>query len=69
MMPCDEYVNDDNEIEEGKERFVLIYRTQMDMGSHNLGVIYDQQRNRASFPMTIENFESVEIDREFQFGT
>ncbi|CAI7652690.1 unnamed protein product [Penicillium manginii] len=68
MMPCDEYINDEdnNEMEEGKERFVLIYQTEMDLGSHNLGVIYDQQRNKASFPMTIENTESVEPVHEHE---
>ncbi|KAJ5975131.1 hypothetical protein N7481_008838 [Penicillium waksmanii] len=62
MMLCDEYfIYDDNsEMEEDKERFVLIYGTQCGLGSHNLGVIYDQQRHLASFPMTIENSDSVE---------
>ncbi|CAI7569143.1 unnamed protein product [Penicillium manginii] len=60
MTPCDEYINDDNEMDNDKERFVIIYGTHMSMGSHCMGVIYDQQRNQASFPMTIENLESVE---------
>lgn len=60
MEPGDEYVYGDSEMDDDKERFVIIYGTNMSMGSHNLGVLYDQQRNRASFPMTIENLESVE---------
>ncbi|KAJ5277799.1 hypothetical protein N7524_003952 [Penicillium chrysogenum] len=59
MMLCDEFFIDDNEMED-KERFVLIYRTIADLGGHNLGVVYDQQLNRASFPMTTDNMESVE---------
>ncbi|CAI7600757.1 unnamed protein product [Penicillium manginii] len=62
LMPCDEYVIDseDRKLEKGKERFVLIYHTQDTLGSHNLGVIYDQQRNRLSFSMTTDNRESLE---------
>ncbi|OGE53200.1 hypothetical protein PENARI_c008G01235 [Penicillium arizonense] len=60
MELSDEYFIDDNEMEENKERFVLIYRTIADLGGHNLGVVYDQQLNRASFPMTTDNMESVE---------
>ncbi|KAJ6133733.1 hypothetical protein N7523_000055 [Penicillium sp. IBT 18751x] len=60
MMLSDEFFIDDNEMEEGKERFVLIYSTIADLGGHNLGVVYDQQLNRASFPMTTDNMESVE---------
>ncbi|KAF3016568.1 hypothetical protein E8E15_000471 [Penicillium rubens] len=60
MELSDEYFIDDNEMEEDKERFVLCYRTIPDLGGHNLGVVYDQQLNRASFPMTTDNMESVE---------
>jgi hypothetical protein len=60
MELSDDFFIDDNEMEEDKERFVLIYRTIADLGGHNLGVVYDQQLNRASFPMTTDNMESVE---------
>jgi hypothetical protein len=50
---------EDNDLED-KERFVVIYDTTPDLGSHCLGVLYDQQYHRASFPLTIENSESVE---------
>ncbi|KAJ6008132.1 hypothetical protein N7540_012108 [Penicillium herquei] len=60
IQNCDVYFpDDDNELEEGKIRFVMIYLTVVDLGSHCLGVIYDQQLHRASFPMTIENTGSV----------
>ncbi|KAJ5871208.1 uncharacterized protein N7529_003561 [Penicillium soppii] len=62
MRLCDEsFPCEDNKLEdEGKERFVVIYDTVSELGSHCLGVLYDQQLNRASFPMTLENSESVE---------
>ena len=60
MELSDEYFIEDNKIEEKRQRFVLIYRTIADLAGHNLGVVYDQQLNRASFPMTTDNMESVE---------
>lgn len=62
MQLCDEsFPPEDNELEdEGKERFVVIYDTVSELGSLCLGVVYDQQLHRASFPMTIENSDSVE---------
>ncbi|CAI7641096.1 unnamed protein product [Penicillium viridicatum] len=49
----------DNDFED-KERFVVIYDTTLDLGSHCLGVLYDQLNHRASFPLTIEDSESIE---------
>jgi len=49
----------DNDLED-KERFVVIYNTVPELGSHCLGVVYDQQLHRAAFPMTLEHSESVE---------
>ncbi|KAJ5720810.1 uncharacterized protein N7483_008744 [Penicillium malachiteum] len=62
IQSCDDsFLAEDNELEdEGKSRFIVIYLTHVDFGSHCLGVVYDQQLHRASFPMTIENCESVE---------
>ena len=62
MRLCDEsFPGEDNELEsEGKERFVVIYDTVSELGSHCLGVLYDQQHSPASFPMTLENSESLE---------
>ncbi|KAJ5561754.1 hypothetical protein N7535_003785 [Penicillium sp. DV-2018c] len=66
MALSDEFFIGENGREDDKERFVLIYRTISDLGSHNLGVVYDQQLNRASFPMTTDNMESVEPIDEHQ---
>lgn len=43
---------EDNDFED-KERFVVIYDTTSDLGSHCLGVLYDQLNHRASFPLAI----------------
>ncbi|KAJ6010775.1 hypothetical protein N7451_002187 [Penicillium sp. IBT 35674x] len=60
MRLCDEmFPLEDNDLE-GKERFVAIYGTSIGLGPHCLGVVYDQQLNRAAFPMTIMNVESIE---------
>ncbi|KAJ5893060.1 hypothetical protein N7504_009751 [Penicillium tannophilum] len=60
MRLCDEsFVFEENELED-KERFVVIYGTAMGLGPHCLGVLYDQQLHRASFPMTVLNVESIE---------
>lgn len=64
MMLADEFFDVDNESEsgvelEGKERFVVIYDLISELGSHCLGVVYDQLLNRASFPMTIDNLDNV----------
>jgi hypothetical protein len=45
---------------EDKERFAVIYDTTPDLGSHCLSVLYDQLNHHASFPLTIENSESIE---------
>jgi hypothetical protein len=50
---------EDNDFED-KERFVVIYDTTPDLGSHYLGILYNQLNHRASFPLTIENSESIE---------
>ncbi|KAJ5531825.1 hypothetical protein N7527_005218 [Penicillium freii] len=50
---------EDNDFED-KERFVVIYDTTLNLGPHCLGVLYDQLNHRASFPLTIENSESIE---------
>lgn len=65
VMFCDEsfvyetFVREDNDIE-SEDRFVVIYDTVPELGSHCLGVVYDQVLHRAAFPMTIENVDSVE---------
>lgn len=38
----------------------MTYCTISELGGHNLGVVHDQQLNRASFPMTKDNMGSVE---------
>ncbi|KAL1847332.1 hypothetical protein Plec18167_001413 [Paecilomyces lecythidis] len=60
MQFCDEnFPDEENELDD-KERFVVIYATVCDLGSHCLGVVYDQQLHRAAFPMTLENLDSVQ---------
>ncbi|KAJ6018172.1 hypothetical protein N7451_001551 [Penicillium sp. IBT 35674x] len=65
MRLCDESLSyedipyEDGELQ-GKERFVVIYGTAPEFGPHCLGVIYDQQLHRASFPMTRLNWESID---------
>ncbi|KAJ5965608.1 hypothetical protein N7481_012322 [Penicillium waksmanii] len=60
MMLADEFfIVDENEWEDF-ERFVVIYDLIPDLGGHSLGVVYDQLLNQASFPMTIDNMDSVE---------
>ncbi|KAJ5725251.1 uncharacterized protein N7483_006608 [Penicillium malachiteum] len=60
MQLCDEYFPDEDNELDGKERYVVIYGTSIDLGPHCLGVVYDQQLHRASFPMTIMNWESID---------
>lgn len=66
MTLADEFVIDDNEMEEGKERFVLIYSTASGLAGDGLGVIYDQQLNRAAFPMDIGSLEAMEPTEEHE---
>jgi hypothetical protein len=62
IEPCDEYLcYDQNDLEdEGKARFIEIYHTTSDLENHCIGVFFDQQLNRASFPLTIGDIENVE---------
>ncbi|CAG8066575.1 unnamed protein product [Penicillium salamii] len=59
MRLADECFFEDNDFED-KERFVIIYDTTPDLGSHCVGVVYDQLNHRASFPLAIENSDSIE---------
>lgn len=59
MMLADEYFFEEENDLQDKERFVVIYDTSPELGSHCVGVVYDQQRHRAAFPMTLENSDSV----------
>ncbi|KAJ6000203.1 hypothetical protein N7481_000612 [Penicillium waksmanii] len=63
MMLIDEFFDVYNEMED-KERFVVIYDLISELGSYCLGVVYDQQLNRALFPMTIDNMDNVEPVKE-----
>jgi hypothetical protein len=60
MESADEFFYYDENDLEGKARFVRIYNTTSNLENHCACVIYDQQRNRASFPLTIEDIENVE---------
>ncbi|CDM36772.1 unnamed protein product [Penicillium roqueforti FM164] len=53
------FLGEDNDLDD-LERFVIIYGTVLELGSHCVGVVYDQQLHRAAFPMTLENLDSVE---------
>lgn len=60
MQFCDEsFPLEENELD-GKESFVVIYGTSSELGPYCLGVVYDQQLHRASFPMTRLNWESID---------
>ncbi|KAJ5298227.1 uncharacterized protein N7443_006347 [Penicillium atrosanguineum] len=64
-MFCDEsfvletFIREDNDLQR-RDRFVVIYDTVPELGSHCLGVVYGQKLYRAAFPMTLENLDSVE---------
>ncbi|KAJ5701866.1 hypothetical protein N7488_009414 [Penicillium malachiteum] len=61
MRDCDDsFPLEDNELEDGKARFIVIYDTESGLGPRSLGIVYDQQLHRASVTMTIENTQSVE---------
>ncbi|EKV04557.1 hypothetical protein PDIG_88730 [Penicillium digitatum PHI26] len=40
---------------EDKERFMIAHDTILDLGSHCLGVLYNQLNHRTSSPLAIEN--------------
>lgn len=59
MMPADEYFFiEENDLVD-KERFVIVYGTWPELGSHTMGLVYDQQRHRAAIPLTQENIDRV----------
>jgi hypothetical protein len=60
MELAEEYFPLEDSNFEDKERLVVIYDTTPDLGSHCLGVLYDQLNHRASFSLTIDNSESIE---------
>ncbi|KAJ5088490.1 hypothetical protein N7456_012106 [Penicillium angulare] len=45
--------------ERGLERFVIIYGTVVDLGSHCVGLLYDQELHRATLTLVQENTDSV----------
>lgn len=50
---------DDSSVDGGKERFVIVYASPMELGSHNVGLVLDQRRHRAALPLAQENIDSV----------
>ncbi|KAJ5206010.1 hypothetical protein N7491_003368 [Penicillium cf. griseofulvum] len=65
MLADDIFQDEDNDLDD-LERFVVIYDTVVDLGSHCVGVVYDQQLHRAAFPMTLENLDSVQPIHEHE---
>ncbi|GAD95925.1 hypothetical protein PVAR5_4573 [Paecilomyces variotii No. 5] len=66
MQFCDEDFPDEENNLDDKERFVVIYGTVYELGSHCLGLVYDQQLHRAAFPMTLDNLDSVQPIEEHE---
>ncbi|KAJ5374934.1 hypothetical protein N7517_006940 [Penicillium concentricum] len=60
MELVDEIFQDEDNDLNDLERFVVIYGTVFELGSHCVGVVYDQQLHRAALPMTLENLDSVQ---------
>jgi hypothetical protein len=60
MLPADMffYPEEENDIV-NKERFIILHGSWLDIGSHNIGLVFDQQRNQAAMPIAIENLESI----------
>ena len=59
MMPADEtFFEEENNLVD-KERFIIVYHTSPELGSHTVGLVYDQQRHLATMTLAIESTESV----------
>ncbi|OOQ91107.1 hypothetical protein PEBR_01159 [Penicillium brasilianum] len=59
MSPADLYMDGESMLR-NKERFVILYNSWVEFGSHSIGLLFDQKRNRAAMPLVIENLESIE---------
>lgn len=59
VQPADWYFFWDESELDDMERFVIIYGSPMELGSHNVGLVYDQHRHRAALPLAQENIDSV----------
>ncbi|GLI73656.1 hypothetical protein PoHVEF18_001876 [Penicillium ochrochloron] len=42
-----------------KERFVILHGSWVEIGSHNVGLVFDQKRNQAAMPIVMENLDSI----------
>ncbi|KAJ5900604.1 uncharacterized protein N7473_004674 [Penicillium subrubescens] len=68
MESCDETFQFDENDREDEEiaRFIVIYRTSSNAYSQTMGVVYDQQLHRVSFPLTIGSTENIEPINEHE---
>jgi hypothetical protein len=68
MESCDEtFLFDENDREDEEiARFIVIYRTSSNAYSQTMGVVYDQQLHRVSFPLTIGSTENIEPINEHE---
>ncbi|CAG7962390.1 unnamed protein product [Penicillium nalgiovense] len=60
MQLVDDIFPDEENDLDNLERFVVIYGTVVELGSHCVGVVYDQKLHRAVFPMTLGNLDSMQ---------
>lgn len=42
-----------------RERFVILHSSWVELGSHNIGLLFDQKRNRVAMPIVMENLDSI----------
>lgn len=52
------FFEEENDLDD-MERFVVIYNSPSELGSHNVGLVYDQQLYRAAMPIAQENIDSL----------
>ncbi|EFQ96936.1 hypothetical protein MGYG_08861 [Nannizzia gypsea CBS 118893] len=50
---------DEDETEDGLPRYVLLYHAVHELGGHQIGLVYDQQRRRVALPLATEYLEYV----------
>ncbi|KAJ5389941.1 uncharacterized protein N7496_001009 [Penicillium cataractarum] len=59
VLPADLYFFDQENKLRNRERFVNLHVSWVDLGSHNIGLLFDQKRNRVAIPLVIENLDSI----------
>lgn len=61
MVPANIYYypEEDNHPEAKKERFIILHSSWVEIGSHNIGLLFDQKRNQAAMPIVMENLDNI----------